>query len=137
MDDEKPTFRRMTSKNAPLGIKILSVLYVLNGVWLLVLPFVYPFFLNWGEIPVVGALITGILCWITAWIVASIYFGIAAGLLKGEPLGWIMAVIFAFIGLVFWPFGTVLNIIVLLYLFSPGIRKLYRERSKAAPQYRE
>ncbi len=131
MDDEKPTFRRITEKNAPQGIKILSALYILNGIWILIFPFAQPFLLDWKEIPILGIPITGILC----WIVALIYFGIAVCLLKGGPLVWVITVIFAFIGLLFWPLGTILNIIVLMYLFSPGIRKLYRERSKAAPTY--
>jgi hypothetical protein len=58
-------------------------------------------------------------------IIGLIYFLIAWGLWTLKPWARMMAIIFAVIGLLSFPVGTVISIIILWYLFKPEIKAAF------------
>jgi type IV pilus assembly protein PilA len=54
------------------------------------------------------------------------------GLLKLKPYGRILQLVFAFIGLLGFPIGTVISILILIYMFKPGIKVLFSGKPASA-----
>jgi type IV pilus assembly protein PilA len=50
------------------------------------------------------------------------------GLIKMRPYGRTMQMAFAWIGLIGIPFGTIISILILIYMFKPGIKALFSGR---------
>ena len=67
----------------------------------------------------------GIVCWAVFGIIALLYFVIAFGLWKG--MGWarMVAIIFAIIGLLGFPIGTIISIVILVYLFKDDVKAYF------------
>ena len=63
-------------------------------------------------------------------IVGLIDFLIAYGLWTLKPWARIVAIIFAIIGLLSFPIGTIISIIILWYLFKPEIKEAFGVKSK-------
>ena len=109
-----------TQKNGPpSGIKIIAILFGIGGIMWIIYPFIYSYMLIFipSDMPWYQWGTQLICCWAGSLILASLYFGIAAGLMKGMAGAWMWAVIFAIIGLFNFPIGTVISIIILIYLF--------------------
>ncbi len=112
-------------QKAPTGIKILAFLYIIGGIMWFIWPLITSFhvlFNPWDLIPPdwtfldKAAYLT--CCWIGSIIIAMLYFGIAGGLIKGMQGAWLWAVIFAIFGLFNVPWGTIISLIILVYLFK-------------------
>jgi len=111
-------------KKRPTGVTILAVLYVLHGLfWLSMIPAISYVVEQAGvEFPVEVSAI----CWGLSAVIMLIYFGIAYGLLKG--LGWarVVAIILAVFGLLNFPIGTIISIIILIYLFKDDVKAYFK-----------
>jgi type II secretory pathway pseudopilin PulG len=57
---------------------------------------------------------------------AQLFCGI--GLLKLKPYGRTLQLVFAWIGLIGVPIGTILSVLILIYLFKPGIKLIFAGR---------
>ncbi len=119
-------------EEAPGGLKILSILYVILGIMWLIYPFFYMWFLAgylqdlYGYIPWAEVFFNTTCCWIGSWLVGFIYFGIAGGLLRGFKGAWLWALIFAIVGLFNVPVGTIISIIIIVYLFTPNVKNWFK-----------
>jgi len=104
----------------PAGIKLIAILFGIGGVLWLIYPFFYSYLLIFvpSDMPWYQWGTQLICCWVGSLIMASLYFGIAGGLMKGMAGAWMWAVIFAIFGLFNFPIGTVISIIILIYLFK-------------------
>ncbi|WP_083872030.1 hypothetical protein [Aciduliprofundum sp. MAR08-339] len=117
----------------PMGLNVLSILYIVEGIFWLIYPVFYAFLLAgylqeyYGHVPLGHLFANTICCWIGSIIIASIYFGIAAGLKKGMPSAWIWAIVFAIIGLFNVPIGTIISIVILVYLFTPNVKEWFKK----------
>jgi type IV pilus assembly protein PilA len=54
------------------------------------------------------------------------------GLLTLKPYGRVLQLVFAFIGLLGFPIGTVISILILIYMFKPGIKVLFSGKPASA-----
>ena len=114
-----------TQMTRPTGVTILAALYILEGLFVLALPL----FLTAMLAPFMGSVDVGgmmAICWVVFGIIALIYFLIAYGLLKGQNWARIVAIIFAIIGLLNIPIGTIISIIILWYLFKPEVKAWFQ-----------
>ena len=107
----------------PSGITILAILYILGGLFaigtgamMLAGGSMIPFF--GGFVAAVGA---------TYVIIGLIDFAIAYGLWNLQPWARTVAIIFAIIGLLGFPIGTIISIIILWYLFKPEIKEAFKQ----------
>ena len=115
----QPTKEEM--EGAPAGVKILAILFAIGGIMWLIYPLIFSYFMIFQtpeDLPFYQWASQMVCCWIGAIILASLYFGIAAGLIKGMKGAWVWALIFAIIGLFNVPIGTILSIIIIVYLFK-------------------
>ncbi len=114
----KPTKEEI--EKAPAGVKILAVLFAIGGILWLVYPLYVSYLLVFTphDMPFYQWASQMVCCWIGALIMASLYFGIAGGLIKGMKGAWVWALIFAIIGLFNVPIGTIISIVILVYLFK-------------------
>ena len=120
----------------PKGISVLSILYIIGGIFWLIYPIFYSFYLvgylqdHYGYLPWGTWGLHTVCCWIGSVIIAGLYFGVAAGLKKGMPGAWVGAIVLAVIGLFNFPIGTIISIIILVYLFTPNVRKWFEQGAK-------
>ncbi len=109
-------------KERPMGVTILAVLYALQGLFMIGLPIMFtailPFDLFFAEVTII--------CWAVFGVIALIYFVIAYGLLKGAGWARIVAIIFAIIGLINIPIGTIISIVILIYLFKDEVKAYFK-----------
>ncbi|GEM_PF-1074267 len=108
----------------PTGITILAVLYILEGLMVLATPIFMTVLLG-GTAGTEGLKISGA-CWAVFGVLALIYLLIAYGLLKGQSWARIVAIIFAIFGLLNFPIGTIISIIILIYLFKPEVKAWFQ-----------
>ena len=124
MEDQNQDYGQ-AQMTRPTGVTVLAVLYILEGLLVLALPLFLTAMLS-GMMGMPGmATVTGI-CWVVFGIIALIYFLIAYGLLKGQGWARIVAIIFAIIGLLNIPIGTIISIIILWYLFKPEVKAWFQ-----------
>ncbi len=117
--DMQPTKKEF--EGAPGGVKILAILFAIGGIMWLIYPLIYSYFMIFQTpegLPFYQWASQMVCCWIGAIILASLYFGIAGGLIKGMKGAWVWALIFAIIGLFNVPIGTIISIIIIVYLFK-------------------
>jgi hypothetical protein len=107
----------------PGGITVLAVLYILSGLFALGMgamvltgSTMMPFF--GGLVAAVGAIYV---------IIGLIDFAIAYGLWNLQPWARTVAIVFAIIGLLGFPIGTIISIIILWYLFKPEIKEAFKK----------
>lgn len=105
----------------PFGVLILAVLYMIQGVLMLVSAFTFTAMV--GELlefaPLFGV------CTIVFIILGILYFLIGYGLYALQSWARIAAIIFAIIGLINVPIGTIISIIILIYLFKPEVKAAF------------
>jgi hypothetical protein len=123
----------MAPMERPTGVTILAVLYFVQGVMMLIFPIMFSICLasmmslpGAEEADTGGALGAGILCWAVFGILALFYFIIGIGLLKGQNWARVVAIIFAIIGLINVPIGTIISIIILIYLFKADVKAYFQ-----------
>ena len=61
----------------------------------------------------------------SAFLLAFFLF-IAIGLLKGNKIAWYLQIIMSVAGLLGFPMGTVVNLVILIFFFQPPIRNYYK-----------
>lgn len=66
-----------------------------------------------------------VICWGIFGIVALFYFVTGYGLYKGKDWARLIAIVFAIIGLINIPIGTVISIIILIYLFKDEVKAYF------------
>lgn len=103
-------------KEKPGGIVILAILYILSGIFALGGGAI-TFGLGEGVLAAVGGFLI---------IVGVIDFAIAFGLWNLQPWARTVAIVFAIIGLLSFPIGTIISIIILWYLFKPEIKEAFQ-----------
>jgi hypothetical protein len=68
----------------------------------------------------------------------GVYFGVALaggiGLLRGREWGRIISIVHAALSLFWFPVGTVIGALALVYLLKPEVREYFQEEEQAAPQ---
>jgi len=118
----------MANSFIPVGVKIIGYLSIfygslisLIGIFLAIFVTIYPYPFSWlftllQMIPGLIFLIFGII---------SIIVG--AAFLKGSNIARIIIIIFSILDLFFFPIGTIVGTILLLYLFSPGVVSYFKE----------
>jgi type IV pilus assembly protein PilA len=115
----------------PTLVTVLAVLQFLGaGVWLLmaIVTLVAVATDDSGQVePAVVALGLGLGC------IAALQVTCGVGLLKLKPYGRTLQLVFAWIGLLGIPIGTLISILILVYLFKPGIKVLFSGRP--APEW--
>ena len=126
MEEQNPMNYGDAPRTRPTGITVLAALYVLAGLIMLAMPLMVTAMLAMMGLPSNGALVAGATCWVVFGIIALIFFAIAYGLLKGQHWARIVAIIFAIIGLLNIPIGTIISIIVLWYLFKPDVKAWFQ-----------
>ncbi|MFO7618381.1 MAG: hypothetical protein R6W91_01795 [Thermoplasmata archaeon] len=116
-------------RERPLGVTILAVLYFVQGLgmilggWLITSLF-GSFFDILGSFGAdMGS--GNLLCLIPFVILALFYFLIGFGLLKGRSWARTIGILFAIIGLINVPIGTIISIIILIYLFKPEVKAYF------------
>ncbi len=119
-------------RERPLGITILAILYAIDGIYCLLAAFLVSSTFGFitdivGNLPMVGDIVDTVnLClMIVLILIAIFYFLIALGMLKGQNWARRMGIIFAIFGLINIPIGTIISIIILIYLFKPDIKAYF------------
>lgn len=121
-----------TISERPGGITILAILYGLYGAVVLIgglLLFLFGSAIAVGFaryfVPILIGGIAGIIG-VFLIIIGLIILIITWGLWNLKEWAWLIAVVFAVIGLLHWPIGTILNIIVLWYLFKAEVKVAFK-----------
>ena len=117
----------------PTGVTILAVLYFVQGIMMLMVPIMVSICLaEMFSLPGVEEsgggdelFAAGLMCWLVFGILALVYFLIGIGLLKGKGWARIIAIILAIIGLANVPIGTIISIIILIYLFKADVKAYF------------
>jgi len=114
----------------PAGVSVLSILSFISGVfWIIGAVVVFAIFggLFIGPTdPTGGGLLTiAAICSGAFFLFGVVAFVIGWGLWTLQGWAWTVAVIFAIIGLINFPIGTIISVIILLYLFKPEIKAVF------------
>ena len=110
----------------PTGIVVLTVLYVIEGLFGLAYGAILASgggMLGFAEMGLAGSLLAGVGA--VVLIIGLIDFAVAYGLWNLRPWARTVAIIFAIIGLLGFPIGTIISIIILWYLFKPEIKEAF------------
>jgi hypothetical protein len=123
----------MAPMERPMGVTILAVLYFIQGILVLIIPIMISMCLaSMFSVPGVPEdagddVFAGMaLCWIVFGIIALFYFIVGIGLLKGQNWARVVAIILAIIGLINIPLGTIISIIILIYLFKADVKAYFQ-----------
>lgn len=65
---------------------------------------------------------------VTLFLLAGLQIAAGIGLWRLRPIGRRIQILLSSVGLIFLPFGTLISIFVLYYLFLPGVRLLFSKR---------
>ena len=121
-------------KERPMGVTILAVLYGIEGLYCIfaahLVDSVFGFITGTIDgMPLVGDIVETVnLCIMVVLIIIAIfYFLVALGMLKGQNWARRIGIIFAIIGLLNIPIGTIISIIILIYLFKPEIKEYFQK----------
>ncbi|MFO7791793.1 MAG: hypothetical protein R6W73_02280 [Candidatus Saliniplasma sp.] len=109
-------------KERPTGITILAVLYIIGGLLMLSVPVMMTAIIPM-DVPLIADI--GIICWAVFGIIALLYFVVAFGLWKGQGWARIVAIILAILGLLNFPIGTIISIVILIYLFKDEVKAYF------------
>ena len=119
-------------KERPTGVTILAVLYMISGISVLIGGYLVGVILG-DFLDSLSSLSGGevdaglpMMCWVVFIVIALFYFIIAFGLLKGQKWARTLAILFAIIGLINIPIGTIISIIILIYLFKPEVKAYFQ-----------
>jgi hypothetical protein len=116
----------------PFGVTLLAVLYFILGIiWLLFVVIISVCLSSLFTMPGVPEtagddIFAGMaMCWVIFGIIALLHFLVGFGLLKGQGWARIVAIILAILGLINFPIGTIISIIILIYLFKPDVKAYF------------
>lgn len=110
-------------KERPFGVTLLAILYAIDGVYCLIAAFIVDSIFDMvpmmNDLPMVGDILDTVkLCMMIVLIIIAIfYFLVALGMLKGQNWARRVGIILAIVGLINIPVGTIISIIILIYLF--------------------
>ncbi len=110
----------------PAGIVVLAVLYIIEGLVGIATGAVIwggSSALGFGFAKGLGAALGAIII-----IIGLIDFLVGYGLWTLKPWARTVAIVFAVIGLISFPIGTIISIIVLWYLFKPEIKEVFQQK---------
>jgi hypothetical protein len=102
----------------PTGVSILAVLYFINGIAAMAGFFLFAVF--FARIPGIA-----LICGAIGILIGVFDFLVGWGLWTLAPWAHTAALVLAIIGLLFFPIGTVISIIILIYLFQPEIKAAF------------
>jgi hypothetical protein len=114
------------AQERPMGVTILAILYFISGLMWIAGGYLITSWFSWiFEFAGMGEM--GLLCLIPFVLVALIYFLVGWGLLalKGWARGF--AFILAIIGLLNIPIGTIISIIIIIYLSKPEVKAAFKK----------
>ena len=111
----------MPVRERPAGVTVLAVLYIIEGLSFLLFPLIGTMVLSF----ILGDVAPTVMCWIIFAIPALICILVAVGLLGGKGWARTLALLFAIIGLLSVPLGTIMSIIILVYLFKPEVKAYF------------
>lgn len=117
----------MAPNERPMGVTVLAVLYFIQGIIIMMTPIMVGLILAsiLGGILDLDALAGTMICWIPFVLIGLFYFLIGFGLLKGKRWARTLAIVFAIIGLFALPIGTIISIIILVYLFKADVKAYF------------
>ncbi|KAA0005513.1 MAG: hypothetical protein FE045_05030 [Thermoplasmata archaeon] len=110
----------------PTGTVVLTVLYVIEGLFGIAYGAMLASgggMMGFAGMGLAGSLLAGIGAIVL--IIGLIDFAVAYGLWNLRPWARTVAIIFAIIGLLGFPIGTIISIIILWYLFKPEIKEAF------------
>jgi len=110
------------TQERPTGITILAILYVLGGLMMLSVPAFLTALIPM-EVPFLAEI--GIICWAVFGLLAILYFVVAWGLWNGKGWARMVAIVLAILGLLNFPIGTIISIILLIYLFKDDVKAYF------------
>ena len=114
----------------PTGVTILAVLYFIQGIIMMVTGYLIDSFFGSlfdlaGDLGGADTSGVSLMCLLPFIILGIFYFLIGFGLLKLKSWARTIAIIFAIIGLLGIPIGTIISIIILIYLFKPEVKAAF------------
>ena len=109
----------------PVAITFLGVVHVLGGLLLLLGAAAAGYFRVKAPAEVQPVLLVVA---VVLAVLALLQLACGTGLLKLRNYGRILLIIIAALGLVIFPIGTILSILILVYMLKPGMRILFSER---------
>ena len=119
-------------RERPFGVTILAILYAIEGLYCLLAAFVVKWAMDllpidFAGLPMMGNMLDTVeLClMIVLIIIAIFYFLVALGMLKGQNWARRIGIILALIGLINIPIGTIISIIILIYLFKADVKAYF------------
>jgi hypothetical protein len=112
----------------PLGITILAILqFVSGGLWLLSALIALLIAMFGDVLASAGFVLTAVLLACSA-----LFFAGGLGLWRLQSYGRTIQLVLAWIGLIVIPFGTIISILILVYLFKPGVKVLFSGKAAGA-----
>lgn len=108
-------------KRRPTGVTILAALFFINGISMLLMPTIFSEMVDIGIFPDMTMVYWGVF-----GLLALVYFGIGYGLYAGKSWARMVAIILAVIGLLGFPIGTIISIIILIYLFKDDVKAYFK-----------
>ncbi len=120
------------TKERPTGVTVLAVLYFIQGLMMMATGYIIDSMFGdmlsfMGDI---GGADTGglnLICILPFVILGLVCFLIGFGLLKMKGWARTIAIVFAIIGLIGVPIGTIISIIILIYLFKPEVKAAFQK----------
>ena len=116
----------------PTGVTVLAVLYFIQSIMMMATGFIIDSMFSgmfdlFASLPGSTGDGLGMLCILPFIILGLVYFLIGFGLLKMKGWARTVAIVFAIIGLIGIPIGTIISIIILIYLFKPEIKAAFQK----------
>lgn len=112
------------NKKRPTGVTILTILFVIGGLMALVAPLMMT-----AVLAPIAEFVAGIMiiCWIVFGVIGLLYFVTAYGLWTGQGWARLIAIILAILSLFNIPIGTIIGIVILIYLFRDDVKAYFGE----------
>jgi hypothetical protein len=120
-------------RERPFGVTVLAILYAIDGLYCLIAAFIVDSIFEMvpmvDDLPVVGDILDTVkLCMMIVLIIIAIfYFLVALGMLKGQNWARRVGILLAIAGLINIPVGTIISIIIPIYLFKPDIKAWFQK----------
>ncbi len=110
----------------PAGVSVLAILSFVSGVfWIIGGLVLVAIFVSVGGVNLRGIAALLTICSGLFIVIGLIEFIIGWGLWTLQGWAWTVSVILAIIGLINFPIGTIISIIILIYLFKPEIKVVF------------
>ncbi len=116
----------------PTGVTVLAILYFIQGIMMMASGYIIDSVFG-SLFDILGDLGggtgdgLGMLCILPFVILGIFYFIIGFGLWNVKGWARKVAIVFAIIGLIGIPIGTIISIIILIYLFKPEVKAAFQK----------